>query len=95
MTFVEVSAAAVAQLEDLVESRALPANSRARIVKLIEPLARFPLSGSALQGRWTGYRFLLGPWNWLIIVYFYEPEEDRVIVVSFQDSRTSDAATSE
>lgn len=95
MTFVEVSAAAVAQLDDLIESRSLPANSKDRIGRLIEPLGRFPLSGSALQGRWTGYRYVLGPWNWLIIVYFYEPDENRVIVVSFHDSRSSAAATNE
>ena len=36
-------------------------------------------------------RFLIGPWAWLVIVYLYLPDEDRVIVVSAEDGREAAA----
>jgi plasmid stabilization system protein ParE len=59
----------------------------------LRPLARFPRLGPALSGRWGGYRFILGPWRWFIIVYVFEEEEDRVVIVTMQDARSSSAAT--
>jgi hypothetical protein len=52
-----------------------------------------PLLGSALEGRWEGFRFLLGPWRWLLIVYVVIEPEDRVVVVTIQDARCATAAT--
>ena len=53
-----------------------------------------PLSlGAALEGRWTGFRFRLGPWRWLIVVYAYLEEDDRVVVVTIVDGRTSRSPT--
>jgi hypothetical protein len=43
--------------------------------------------GAELGGRWRGYRFLLGPWRWLILVYLYLEDQDRVVVVTIQDGR--------
>jgi hypothetical protein len=51
--------------------------------------------GPALRGRWEGFRFILGPWRWMLIVYVYLEDEDRVIVVGIHDARTSGAATSD
>ena len=52
-----------------------------------------PLMGPALAGRWEGFRFLLGPWRWLVLVYVYIEPDDRVVVVTVQDARSSTAAT--
>jgi hypothetical protein len=49
--------------------------------------------GPALDGPWEGFRFLLGPWRWLLLVYVYLPDEDRVVVVTVQDARSATSAT--
>jgi len=54
---------------------------------------RFPRLGRELDGRWSAYRFILGPWRWLLILYVYEEPRDLVSVVSIQDARSSVAAT--
>ncbi len=56
-------------------------------------LSQFPNIGPALAGRWEGSRFMLGPWRWLILVYVYIEAQDRVVVVTIQDARSSTAAT--
>jgi hypothetical protein len=40
------------------------------------------------------YRFVLGPWRWMIIVYVFDEAADRVAIVTIQDARTAGAATS-
>jgi len=50
-------------------------------------LRDFPLLGAQLQGRWAPFRFILGPWRWLIIVYHYDRAADRVAIVTIQDGR--------
>jgi hypothetical protein len=50
--------------------------------------------GPALSGRWEGYRFLLGPWRWMLLVYVFIEPNDRVVVVTIQDARSSTGATS-
>lgn len=49
--------------------------------------------GPDLSGRWDGFRFLLGPWRWLLLVYVFIRSEDRVVVVTIQDARSTSAAT--
>lgn len=93
MTQVELAVAAVEDLDDLIRSHSLPADTRARVKRSLQSLARFPEIGPALTGRWDGYRFILGPWRWLILVYVYIEEQDRVVVVTIQDARSSVAAT--
>jgi len=90
---VELSATAVADLIELIETRPLPANTPQRVVRSLRPLERFPLAGVALRGRWSGFRFLLGPWRWMLLVYEYVEVEDRVVIVTIQDARTSSAPT--
>jgi hypothetical protein len=85
---VEVSAAARADLEQLIVTHSLPADTRERVGRSLRHLERFPLLGPALEGRWEGFRFLLGPWRWLILVYAYLEDEDRVVVVTIQDGRS-------
>jgi hypothetical protein len=90
---VELAAAAVQDLDGLIRTHSLPADTRSRVARSLRALERFPLLGPALEGRWDGFRFLLGPWRWLVIVYVYFEREDRVVVVTIQDARSSTAAT--
>jgi hypothetical protein len=39
------------------------------------------------------FRFVLGPWRWLLLVYVFIQPEDRVVVVTIQDGRSSAPAT--
>lgn len=95
MAIVEVSRVAVADLGRLIRVLELPADTTVRVRRSLAPLARFPRLGPALTGRWEGFRFILGPWRWMLIVYVYLEDEDRVIVVGIHDARTSGAATSD
>jgi len=61
----------------------------------IEPLARFPRLGPPLEGRWDGFRSILGPWPWMLIVYRYEDEQDLVIIATIQDARSGMSSRSE
>ncbi|SRR6266511_3829805 len=82
-------------LERLIRTHSLPANTTERVTRSLRPLEKFPLLGRAIdEGRWSGYRFVLGPWRWLIILYRYERDSGTVMVVSFEDARSSAAASS-
>jgi hypothetical protein len=91
---VELATAAVEDLETLIRTHSLPADTKARVARSLKPLERFPLLGPELGGRWAGFRFLRGPWRWLLLVYVVIESEDRVVVVTIQDARSSTAATS-
>ena len=94
MTRVLVAPGARDDLERLIRTYSLPPSTRARIKRSLVHLERFPLLGRDIEhGRWSGYRFILGPWRWLIILYRYEAENDVVLVASFEDGRSSTAAT--
>jgi len=88
---VELAAAAVEDLGELIRTHSLPRDTRARVARSLRPLASFPLLGPALTGRWDGFRFVLGPWRWLLLVYVLLEHEDRVVVVTIQDARASAA----
>jgi hypothetical protein len=90
---VELAATAIEDLDVLIRTHSLPADTRARVARSLRPLERFPLMGPELGGRWAGLRFLLGPWRWLLLVYVFIESEDRVVVVTIQDARSSTAAT--
>jgi hypothetical protein len=92
---VELAAAAVEDLEGLIRTHSLPADTGSRVARSLRALQRFPLMGVALTGRWEGFRLLLGPWRWLLLVYVFIEAEDRVVVVAIQDARSSSAATAE
>ncbi len=93
MPNVELSAGALGDLEQLISSHSLPPDTRERVRRSLSHLERFPLLGPALGGRWEGLRFLLGPWRWLILVYVYFENEDRVVVVTIQDGRSAMSPT--
>lgn len=94
MARVEVSRSAAADLEKLIRSHSLPKNTKQRFKRSVRSLGRFPRLGPELGGRWAGFRFGLGPWRWMIVVYVYLEDEERVVVVTIQDARSSLAALS-
>lgn len=94
MATVVVTPTAAADLERLIASHSLPSDTIGRFKRAVEPLGPFPLIGGSLHGRWAPYRFVLGPWRWMLVVYAYEEEADRVAIVTIQDARSSRAATS-
>ena len=94
MARVIVAEPARRDLANLVRSHSLPDSARDRVRRTIEPLAAFPLLGPALEGRWDGFRFILGPWPWMLTMYTYDEEADLVIVVTIQDSRSGSSPRS-
>jgi hypothetical protein len=90
---VELARAAVQDLDALIRTHSLPQDTRHRVARSLRPLERFPLLGPALSGRGEGFRVLLGPWRWLLLVYVYLEAEDRVVVVTIQDARSATSAT--
>lgn len=59
------------------------------------PTTSVPLLGPAVHGRWDGFRFVVGPWRRVILIYRHFADEDRVVVVMIQDDRTSSAITNQ
>ncbi len=94
MAEVRLSAVAVEDLQRMILTHSLPAGTKARVARSLEPLSRFPLLGRQLEGRWSPFRFILGPWRWMLIVYVYDEPLDVVFIVTIQDARSSSAATS-
>jgi len=95
MARVVVTPEAVAALERLIVSHTLPADTKVRFRRSLEPLETFSLLGRGLEGGgYDGLRFVLGPWRWLVVVYEYDDVNDVVGVLTVQDARSSTAATS-
>jgi plasmid stabilization system protein ParE len=92
---VEIARTAVADLDRLVLTHSLPRDTRDRVRGSLRSLERFPRLGPELTGRWEGFRFILGPWRWMVLVYVFDERHDRVVIVTIQDARTSSAATGE
>ncbi len=95
MAQVELARVAVTDLDRLVRTHSLPGDTRERVRAALEPLRRFPRLGPDLAGRWEGFRFILGPWRWMLLIYVFDERHDRVVIVTIQDARTSSAATGE
>lgn len=91
MASVLVSQRARGNLERLIQTHALPDSTLDRFKRSIEPLGRFPLLGAPLYGRWERFRFVLGPWRWMIVVYAYDEMADELAIVTVQDGRSAPA----
>jgi plasmid stabilization system protein ParE len=91
---VKLSAVAVDDLDRMIVTHTLPADTRARVRRSLRLLEQFPRVGRELPGRWYPFRFILGPWRWLLILYTYDEQTDVVAVATLQDARSSSAATS-
>jgi len=89
---VELSRRAVQNLDRLILSHSLPADTKARVRTALASLAPFPELGRELEGRWAEHRVLLGPWRWMLLVYRVDLEHDRIVVVTIQDARSSSSA---
>lgn len=94
MTRIIVTPEAIATLERLIVSHSLPADSKERFRRSIEPLGTVPRLGRALEGGgYDGLRFVLGPWRWMVVVYEDDDEDDVIGVLTVQDARSSTAPT--
>ena len=95
MPQIRLTAAAVADLRELMLTHELPPNTPERVARRLHPLQRFPKLGPALGGQWAGARYVLGPWRWLLIVYEYDVPTDTVVVLTMQDARGATSPTNE
>jgi len=93
MAQVELARAAVDDLRRLILTHSLPPDTAPRVRASLDPLRTFPLLGPTLHGRWEGFRFVVGPWRWMLLIYWYVEDDDRVVVVTIQDARSSGAIT--
>lgn len=93
MATVVVTPTALDDLERLIQTHSLPPDTRSRVKSSLRALSRFPLLGAPLPGAWAPFRFVLGPWRWMLIVYWFDEPTDRAFVVTIQDTRSSAAAT--
>jgi plasmid stabilization system protein ParE len=91
---VRLSAVAVEDLERMILTHSLPIDTKVRVRRSLQALSRFPRLGRELEGRWSPFRLILGPWRWMLIVYAYHEREDVVLVLTVQDARSSSAVTS-
>ena len=91
MPAVELTPAAVEDLDKLIESHELPSETWDRVARSLMPLEQFPRVGRVLARPWSGFRYVIGPWSWMVLVYAYLEPEDRVVVVTIQDGRNSTA----
>lgn len=92
MAHVELAEAAVEDLDRLIVTLSLPPDTRQRVKASLAPLRQFPRLGAELGGHWSTMRFVLGPWRWMLIIYELDESDDRVVVVTIQDARSSHAA---
>ena len=95
MATVIVTPTAIADLDRLITTHTLPTDSVERFKRSVSVLERFPEIGAPLRGRWASFRFVLGPWRWMLVVYVYDRAADRVAIVTIQDSRSGKAPRSE
>ncbi|MGB7685405.1 MAG: type II toxin-antitoxin system RelE/ParE family toxin [Solirubrobacterales bacterium] len=93
MPTIEVTRQARDEFRELIKTRQLPPDTRKRVTRGLLMLEEFPRAGKQLSGVWRDCRALIGPWGWLIVVYIYIENKDRVVVIAFHDARTSEAAT--
>jgi plasmid stabilization system protein ParE len=95
MARVVVAQRARKDLAELIQTRSLPADTGSRVRSSIEPLASFPQIGKLLTGRWRGFRSILGPWRWMLIVYLYDEPTNTVAILAIHDAREASSVTSE
>jgi plasmid stabilization system protein ParE len=93
MARVIVTPRALEDLRGLIDALGLPPSTLRRMQLSLRILEPFPLAGRALAGQWEGTRFLIGPWPWMILIYFHDEADDAAYVVAVHDGRSSSAAT--
>lgn len=93
MTRVVATEAAAGELHTLIRSHRLPDDTVERVRRSLQALEDFPELGAPLGAAFAGWRFLLGPWRWMILIYRFDPERDLVVVLAMVDGRTSTSPT--
>ena len=93
MTRVLVTPAARDDLARLIRTHSLPRDTTRRVVRSLRPLAEFPLLGAPLEGPWKGFRFILGPWRWMVVVYVVHDGREQVSIVTIQDAGSATSPT--
>lgn len=93
MPRVVVTESARADLLRMTRTHSLPDSTNDRVRASLAVLADFPQLGPMLTGKWAGFRFVLGPWPWMLLVYVWDRDADIVAVVTIQDSRSGSAPT--
>ena len=93
MTRVELAATAVEDLNAMIVTHSLPANTRQRVKRSLRSLEVAPRIGPELGGPWAGFRSSSALWRWMILVHLLIEEEDRAVVIIVRDARSSSAAT--
>jgi plasmid stabilization system protein ParE len=94
MARVVVAQRARTDLDQLIRTRGLPPDTPARVRASLQQLASFPSIGKRLAGRWRGFRVILGPWPWMLIVFIFDEGSDTVAIVAIHDARSATSATS-
>lgn len=83
MARVEVAPSASRSLDLMIADLDLPDDTHDRVRERLRQLRTFPASAPAREGgRWAGYRALIGPWPWMILVYRFIEADDLVRVVA-------------
>lgn len=95
MARVELTRAAIDDIDRLIAVLSLAVDTRERVRSCLQPLHEFPRLGTELTGRWHGIRLGLGPWRWMLLVYEYHEADDRVVVLTVHDARSSSVSTNE
>ena len=95
MAEIRLSVVAVEDLDRLILTHSLPADTRARVRRSLRVLEDFPRIGRELEGRWRPFRLLLGPWRWMLVLYLYDEQSDTILIATMQDARSSSGATSD
>lgn len=95
MAQVAISCGAVDDLNRLIATHRLPADTRRRFKSAIRSVGEFPHMGTPLHAEgWQGFRYIGGPWPWMISIYEYLESDDLVLIVSVEDTRASTAVLS-
>lgn len=93
MARVIVTPQARRDVDEAVTILDLPRDTWTRIARSLRVLEAFPLAGAELGGRWASTRFVLGPWRWMILLYYRDEASDQVYVVAMHDARSAASAT--
>jgi hypothetical protein len=93
MARVELTLAAVEDLDRLIITHSLPSDTQVRVQRSLGFPGQFPSVGRQLERPWDSIRFILGPWRWLLLVYVHDEQQDVVSVLTIQDARSSTAVT--
>ena len=89
-----VTPAALDDLDLLIRTHSLPADTRDRLKRSLRPLAPVPRLGPELGGHFAGFRFVLGPWRWMLVIYVLDEDANDVAIVTIHDGGSSRAVTS-